>query len=153
MSSASAVYTYSAVMMGSPILLKLFDHNETLARNVFRLIKQQENLLTVNHTKSEVMTINHAAGLHPVVVSQPVFDLISRARAVSVLPGSSFNCTIGPLVKRWKIGFHGNSTPPAEVNQRVLYLLLTQIVTHYVGNVAFSNRAEIHFHTELLQKH
>lgn len=114
MSSASAVYTYSAVMMGSLILLKLFDHNKTLARNVFRLIKQQENLLTVNRTKSEVMAINHAAGLHPVVVSQPVFDLISRARAVSVLPGSSFNCTIGPLVKRWKIGFHGNSMPPAD---------------------------------------
>lgn len=122
MSSASAVYTYSAVMMGSPILLKLFDHDETLARNVFRLIKQQENLLTVNRAESEVMTVNHAAGQHPVVVSQPVFDLIARARAVSVLPGSSFNCTIGPLVKRWKIGFHGNSVPPADELHSLLAL-------------------------------
>lgn len=108
------VYAYSTVMMGSPILLKLFGHNEALAGRVFRLIKQLENLLTVNRSPSEVMAINQAAGRHPVVVSQLVFDLIARAREVSVLEGSLFNFAIGPLVKRWKIGFQGDSVPPAE---------------------------------------
>lgn len=115
-------YNYSAVLMGSPILLKLFVHNESLARNVFRLIKQQENLLTVNRAQSEVMAINHAAGLHPVLVSQPVFDLIAQARRVSLLPDSSFNFTIGPLVKCWKIGFQGNSVPAAAELERRLTL-------------------------------
>lgn len=105
------VYAYSAVLMGSPILLKLFDDNQTLAGQVFRLIKQQENLFTVNRAASEVMAINHAAGQHPVVVSQPVFDLIACAHAVSLLPGSLFNLAIGPLVKCWKIGFQGHSVP------------------------------------------
>lgn len=46
------VYSYSAVLMGSPILLKLFSHNEALAAQVFRLIKQYEDLLTVNRARS-----------------------------------------------------------------------------------------------------
>ncbi|MBV6818043.1 FAD:protein FMN transferase [Rahnella sp. PD12R] len=114
------VYAYSAVLMGSPILLKLFEHNETLASNVFRLIKLQENKLTVNRQQSEVMSVNHAAGDHAVAVSKPVFDLISRAKAVSVVENSSFNFTIGPLVKRWKIGFSGNSVPAATDLQALL---------------------------------
>lgn len=114
------VYAYSAVLMGSPILLKLFEDNQTLAGQVFRLIKQQENLFTVNRAASEVMAINHAAGRHPVVVSQPVFDLITCAHAVSLLPDSLFNLAIGPLVKCWKIGFQGHSVPSeAELQARM----------------------------------
>lgn len=108
------VYSYSAVLMGSPILLKLFSHDEALASRVFRLIKQYEDLLTVNRAHSQVMDINHAAGQHPVAVSRPVFELIRCAKAASVLKDSAFNLAIGPLVKRWKIGFRGDSVPPAE---------------------------------------
>lgn len=114
MPSASRVYSYSAVLMGSPILLKLFSHDEALASRVFRLIKQYEDLLTVNRTHSQVMDINHAAGRHPVAVSQPVFELIRCAKAASLYPGSAFNLAIGPLVKRWKIGFKGDTVPPAD---------------------------------------
>mgnify|MGYP000849062402 CR=1 FL=1 len=122
MSGDAGVYTCSAVLMGSPIDLKLLEPNPSLAAGVFRLIKQQENLFTVNRPDSEVMAINHAAGERPVVVSQPVFDLIARAREVSLLAGSCFNFTIGPLVKCWKIGFHGNSIPPAAEIARLLTL-------------------------------
>lgn len=122
MSSATGVYSYSAVMMGSPILLKLFSHSEALAQQVFRLIKQQENLLTVNRAHSEVMAINHAAGSHPVTVSAPVYALIRQACEVSRLDGSSFNFAIGPLVKRWKIGFQGSSVPSADELHTLLAL-------------------------------
>lgn len=105
MSSDHRVYSYSAVLMGSPILLKLFSHDEALASRVFRLIKQYEDLLTVNRASSQVMDINHAAGQHPVTVSRPVFELIRCAKAASQLKDSAFNLAIGPLVKRWKIGF------------------------------------------------
>lgn len=116
------IYAYSAVLMGSPILLKLFEHNESLASRVFRLIKQQENLFTVNRPHSEVMAVNHAAGSHPVVVSPPVYELIKRAKAVSLLEDSLFNFTIGPVVKRWKIGFSGHSVPAASDLQSLLAL-------------------------------
>ncbi|WP_312624595.1 FAD:protein FMN transferase [Scandinavium sp.] len=113
MPTDDSVYSYSAVLMGSPILLKLFSHNEPLASRVFGLIKQYEDLLTVNRAQSQVMDINHAAGERPVAVSRPVYQLIKCAKAASMLPGSAFNLAIGPLVKRWRIGFKGDSVPPA----------------------------------------
>lgn len=122
MASTEGVYNYSAVLMGSPIQLRLFEHNAALASAVFRLIKQYEDLFTVNREPSEVMAINRAAGQHPVVVSQPVFQLIRCARAASLLPDSAFNLAIGPLVKRWKIGFHGDAVPPAQDLHRLLSL-------------------------------
>ncbi|WP_192459121.1 FAD:protein FMN transferase [Musicola keenii] len=122
MSPDARVYAYTTVLMGSPILLKLFEHNEPLVSRVFGLIKQFEDTLTVNRAASEVMDINHAAGRHPVVVSPQVFNLIKRARDVSLLDGSCFNVTIGPVVKRWKIGFQGHSEPPADELRALLAL-------------------------------
>ncbi|STD27710.1 Membrane-associated lipoprotein involved in thiamine biosynthesis [Enterobacter asburiae] len=109
MPDSHRVYSYSAVLMGSPILLKLFSHDEALASRVFRLIKQYEDLLTVNRAHSQVMDINHAAGQHPVTVSRPVFELIRCAKAASLFRDSAFNLAIGPLVKRWKIGFQATA--------------------------------------------
>ncbi len=123
------VYAFSTVMMGSPILLKLFEQDDTLARGVFQLIKQQENRLTVNRPHSEVMAINHAAGRHPVTVSPPVYALIKHAHRVSLLPGSAFNFAIGPLVKRWKIGFQGNSVPPEDELEALLALTRPDAIT------------------------
>jgi len=120
MSADEGVYAYSAVLMGSPILLKLFDDNASLAAQVFRLIRHYENILTVNRAQSEVMAVNHAAGKEAISVSREVFELIQCAHQVSLLPESLFNFTIGPLVKRWKIGFQGNSVPPySELEQRM----------------------------------
>ncbi|ACT08305.1 ApbE family lipoprotein [Dickeya chrysanthemi Ech1591] len=116
------VYTYSTVLMGSPILLKLFEPNQPLALLVFKRIKQLEDELTVNRAHSDVMTINQAAGKHSVIVSQPLFNLIKRAKEVSLLDDGGFNFTIGPVVKRWKIGFHGHSVPPADELQALLPL-------------------------------
>lgn len=50
--SDNRVYSYSAVLMGSPILLKLCSHDEAMASRVFQLIKRYEDLLTVNRAES-----------------------------------------------------------------------------------------------------
>ena len=115
MEQQEGVWSYSAVLMGSPILLKLFSHDPSLAARTFRLIKRYEDLFTVNRTPSQVMDVNLAAGQHPVVVSRPVFELIACAKAASLVRGGCFNLAIGPLVKRWRIGFrHDNAVPPAD---------------------------------------
>lgn len=116
------IYSYSTVLMGSPILLRLFEPNEPLALLVFGRIKQLEDVLTVNRDNSEVIAINQAAGKHPVVVSPWLFNLIARARDVSLLEGSCFNVTIGPVVKCWKIGFQGERIPPADELRALLAL-------------------------------
>lgn len=104
-------YTYSQQLMGTTVSLKLFVENLTAVSAVFNAIEQLEAQLTVNRYHSEVMGINHAAGKQPVAVSKLVFDLISQAKAASLLPDSKFNLAIGPLVKLWKIGFNGRSIP------------------------------------------
>lgn len=104
-------YTYSQQLMGTTVSLKLFVENLTAVSAVFNAIEQLEARLTVNRYHSEVMSINHAAGKQPVAISKLVFDLISQAKAASLLPESKFNLAIGPLVKLWKIGFNGHSIP------------------------------------------
>lgn len=116
-------YTYSQQLMGTTVSLKLFVENLTAVSAVFNAIKQLEARLTVNGYHSEVMSINHAAGKQPVAVSKLVFDLISQAKAASLLPDSKFNLAIGPLVKLWKIGFNGHSIP--EKDEIVRRLTLT----------------------------
>ncbi|WP_437615995.1 FAD:protein FMN transferase [Erwinia sp. V71] len=115
-------YTYTRVLMGSPIFLKLFVDNPPLVEEVYARIGELEDQLTVNRAHSEVMDINHAAGKHPVSVSPALFQLIKRATEVSLLAGSCFNLTIGPLVKRWKIGFQGHTVPPQEAIDALLPL-------------------------------
>ncbi|WLT01310.1 FAD:protein FMN transferase [Snodgrassella alvi] len=115
-------YTYSQQLMGTTVSLKLFVENLTAVSAVFNAIEQLEAQLTVNRYHSEVMGINHAAGKQPVAVSKLVFDLISQAKAASLLPDSKFNLAIGPLVKLWKIGFNGRSIPEKDEIARRLTL-------------------------------
>lgn len=115
-------YTYSQQLMGTTVSLKLFVENLTAVSAVFNAIEQLEARLTVNRYHSEVMSINHAAGKQPVAVSKLVFDLISQAKAASLLPDSKFNLAIGPLVKLWKIGFNGHSIPEKDEIARRLIL-------------------------------
>ncbi|ARU92708.1 FAD:protein FMN transferase [Tatumella citrea] len=113
--------SYRAVMMGTDIEIQLTEHNPQLARQLFAKIKQLEDLLTVNRPDSQLMAVNRAAGKHPVVVDRQVFSLTETALQVS-LQGGCFNLAIGPLVKRWKIGFGGDSLPPATEIKALLAL-------------------------------
>lgn len=76
----------------------------------YELIKNFEDKLTVNRDESEVMSINHLAGIKPVVVPTDTYGLIKRAVLVS-RQHLGFNVAIGPLVKLWKIGFKGANKP------------------------------------------
>ncbi|KAK8881081.1 hypothetical protein M9Y10_003809 [Tritrichomonas musculus] len=116
------IYNYTTVLMGSPILLKLFKFDEQLVSHVFGVIKHYEDIFTVNRDQSEVMDINHAAGVNSVSVSQPVFDLIKVGKQASMIKNSSFNLAIGPLVKLWKIGFKGDKVPPDDEIQDALQI-------------------------------
>lgn len=110
----NACFTYSQQLMGTTVSLQLLTENLQAVAAVFNTIEALEALLTVNREHSEVMNINHAAGKHPVTVSDLVFDLIMQAKQASLLPNSIFNLAIGPLVKLWKIGFSGHTVPDSQ---------------------------------------
>lgn len=119
---SSTTFEYTQTLMGMTVTLTLLEQNETVAKLVFATIKLLEDKLTVNRPVSEVMSINLAAGKHPVVVSLPVFSLIKQAWQLSLNPNSCFNLAIGPVVKLWKIGFKGDSIPADDYIKQQLLL-------------------------------
>lgn len=85
----------------------------------YELIQRFEDKLTVNREKSEVMSINHNAGIQAVSVPEDTYGLIKRAVLVSC-KHLGFNVAIGPLVKLWKIGFKGANRPSdADIKERL----------------------------------
>lgn len=106
--------------LGTHIKLTVFGELDTVALTAAEnLINQEEDRLTVNRTKSEVMAVNAAAGVQAVAVSSGTFRLIRQAIAAS-REDFGFNALIGPLVKLWKIGFDGANVPSdAEIQKRL----------------------------------
>jgi thiamine biosynthesis lipoprotein len=96
--------------------------SETLLSQAAKLINDFEDRLTVNREQSEVMSINHQAGIAPVAVSASTYQLIKRAVMVS-RQNLGFNVAIGPLVKLWKIGFKGANKPSDKAIQERLALI------------------------------
>jgi len=85
----------------------------------YQLIQNFEDKLTVNRTESEVMSVNHNAGIKAVSVPEDTYNLIKRAVLVS-RQHLGFNVAIGPLVKLWKIGFTGANKPSdADIKARL----------------------------------
>lgn len=83
------------------------------------LIQMYEDRLTVNRPQSELMAVNHAAGKHPVAVSDATFALTKLALLTSQ-ENFGFNALIGPLVKLWRIGFTGAHVPePDQIKARL----------------------------------
>ncbi|CAH0417840.1 FAD:protein FMN transferase [Periweissella ghanensis] len=74
------------------------------------LVNHYEDLLTVNRAQSAVMSVNQAAGDHPVAVPPIVYQLIKRAVYESQ-QHFGFNAAIGPLVNLWHIGFADAQVP------------------------------------------
>lgn len=100
--------------LGTRIVLTIYgDQYFPLLSLSMKMIDDFEDRLTVNRPVSEVMSINHAAGRMPKMVSKSTYDLIKLAVRYS-RENFGFNALIGPLVKLWKIGFEGANVPSAE---------------------------------------
>jgi FAD:protein FMN transferase len=97
--------------LGTSITLQIFGNpQENIISHSFALIDHYEDLLTVNRDQSEVMSVNYAAGSHPVQVSSGTYDLIKLA-VMKSQENFGFNALIGPVVKLWSIGFKDAHVP------------------------------------------
>jgi len=115
--------------LGTDIDLTLFgSDSDDLLKQACDLIDQYEDRLTVNRTQSEVMAINHAAGIQPVQVSAATYSLVKKAITLSQ-QHFGFNALIGPLVKLWRIGFTDAHVPTqTEIDARLLLVDPEQVV-------------------------
>ncbi|KRN98760.1 FAD:protein FMN transferase [Companilactobacillus kimchiensis] len=110
--------TYHA--LGTEIKLTVFQEGQVPALDkAYELIQYCEDILTVNRTESEIMSINHASGKGAVSVSKISYDLVKAAVKVSQ-KNQGFNAAIGPLVKLWHIGFSDAEVPTEkEISNRL----------------------------------
>lgn len=116
-------HTLTHHALGTRIVLTVYGNAAaTVLQPTMDLIDGYEDRLTVNRDQSEIMDVNHAAGVKPVAVSSTSYDLVKLAVKYS-RADFGFNALIGPLVKLWKIGFKGANVPNDDDIQERLKLI------------------------------
>ena len=110
--------------LGTVCTVSLFDNREqSLLPASFSLISELENKISKNIPDSEISLLNRSAGVSPVVLSEPVFELLTMAQKYSILSEGMFDVTIDPVVELWGIGTDHAAVPPADKLEHALSLV------------------------------
>jgi len=113
-------------LMGTVVNVKIFNKGkEAVLDQVFDRMSTLDTLITTNDdaSQSEVNLINENAGIHPVKVSEDLFQLIVAGKTYSQLANGSFDITIGPLSKLWHIGYPDERKPSQAEIDAILPLI------------------------------
>jgi thiamine biosynthesis lipoprotein len=110
--------------LGTKCTVRFFEKvNKSVYDDIFKRIREIENLMSVNIPVSDVSRINAAAGTQPVQVHEDVYKVIERALHYAQISGGAFDPTVGPLVSLWGIG-GGNPRVPSQAEiEQVLPLI------------------------------
>ena len=100
-------------LMGSHIDILIFDSIDakSILDDAVEMLKMYEHRFSANDDSSELMKVNHSAGIKAVVVHPDLFDLIKIGKLHSCVPNSFLNIAIGPIVQTWRIGFNDVKVP------------------------------------------
>ena len=116
-------------LMGTTITVSICDPQaDELLAHCFELLRSYEHRFSANDASSELMEVNHQAGVAPVQVHPDLFELIALGTLHSQAKNSHLNIAIGPLVQTWRIGFSDARRPaPEEIEQVLLKIDPQQI--------------------------
>ncbi|PWI33786.1 thiamine biosynthesis protein ApbE [Vibrio albus] len=130
-------------MMGTFIDLVIHHHEgEQLLKECYLQLQNFAQRFTVNQPNSELMSVNHNAGIRPVRVKADLYELLKSAKAVSLDRANPFNVAIGPLIKTWCIGFKDAKLPTdSELNDKLDIVDPSQIVFDDVYQTVFLTKA------------
>jgi len=128
--------------MGTTITVSICDPQaDELLTHCFELLRSYEHRFSANDASSELMEINHQAGIAPVQVHPDLFELIALGTLHSQAKNSHLNIAIGPLVQTWRIGFSDARRPaPEEIEQALLKIDLQQIQLDQENYTVFLKR-------------
>ena len=91
--------------MGMPVRIVLHAPHDTAARHAaraaFARIAQLEDIFSDYRPTSETRRLDARAG-HWVPVSEPLFELLTRALTIARLTDGAFDPTVGPLTALWR---------------------------------------------------
>ena len=102
-------------LMGTTITVSILHQQaDKLLTRCFELLRSYEHRFSANDASSELMEVNHQAGISAVQVHPDLFELISLGTRHSQAKNSHLNIAIGPLVQTWRIGFSDARRPSQE---------------------------------------
>ena len=129
-------------LMGTTITVSICDPQaDELLTHCFELLRSYEHRFSANDASSELMEINHQAGIAPVRVHPDLFELIALGTLHSQAKNSHLNIAIGPLVQTWRIGFSDARRPaPEEIEQALLKIDPQQIQLDQENYTVFLKR-------------
>lgn len=86
--------------------------------DLFAIAERLDALMTVYDSRSQISSLNRAAGHGPQPVDPEVFDLLRLSRDYADLTGGSFDVTVGTLVELWIEAAVADIPPnPAEIDR------------------------------------
>ena len=129
-------------LMGTTITVSICDPQaDELLAHCFELLRSYEHRFSANDASSELMEVNHQAGIAPVQVHPDLFELIALGTLHSQAKNSHLNIAIGPLVQTWRIGFSNARRPaPEEIEQAILKIDPQQIQLDQENYTVFLKR-------------
>lgn len=110
-------------LMGTVIKLWIDHPKIEVLDNAERRLEEFEHRFSANAEDSELMSVNHQAGIAPVIVDKELFELIKIGKKQSLIPDSSLNIAIGPLIQEWRVGFSDAKYPSFEKIQEKLTVI------------------------------
>tara|TARA_R100001143_G_scaffold63575_1_gene72193 strand:+ start:4326 stop:5351 length:1026 start_codon:yes stop_codon:yes gene_type:complete len=101
-------YTYHSNHMGTQFAIILYSDNEVMAENaanaVFEFVEEINGIMSNYIADSELNQLSRLSGSNePMIVSEPLFEVLSASKEISVLTNGAFDVTIGPLSKAWRM--------------------------------------------------
>lgn len=112
LSKDSLIKEKTGFLLGTVVQIKFPESQPVrLFDDVFVLLKEIENDMSINIEDSEVIRINENAGKSYVKVSPETYYVIERGKYYSELSEGRFDISIGPLVKLWGIGTNAPKVP------------------------------------------
>lgn len=105
-------YEKSEFVLGTIVTVKIFeDGSEAVLDEIFERLNEIESKMSFNSSASEVIEVNEAAGIEPVIVSDDTYEVIEKAIEFADQSQGKFDPTIGPLVDLWGIGSERAAIP------------------------------------------
>ena len=102
-------------LLGTICTVNLYDRGtDAIYTEIFYRLKTLESILSANRDGTNLMDINHGAGIAPVKAAPETMDILSEALLFSKKTDGLFDPSIGPLVKAWNIGTDYAAVPSDE---------------------------------------
>jgi len=113
------VYSKTNFVLGTVVTVTLYDNgSDELLDKAFARLLEIENLMSANLDASEIGRINLMAGKEAVTVSEETYNVIEQALYYGDISKGTFDITMEPVVKLWKIGTDEARVPSEnELNQ------------------------------------